>query len=128
METPEFRRRLQDWLAGEATRLERFRTLPTDLDGQFAVLRDLQRLLHDAGWIAVQLKRRKSLQNRFERERYFHFRARCWRFRFRFRGEAFRGQPWFRFGARLFEGRTHLEWNSDRRGGRRQKIRNGRPA
>ena len=51
METPEFRRRLQDWLAGEATRLERFRTLPTDLDGQFAVLRDLQRLLHDAGWL-----------------------------------------------------------------------------
>ena len=51
METPEFRRRLQGWLAGEGPQLERFRTLPTDLDGQFAVLRDLQRLLHDAGWL-----------------------------------------------------------------------------
>ncbi|HEV8625885.1 MAG TPA: acyl-CoA dehydrogenase family protein, partial [Acidimicrobiia bacterium] len=51
METAEFRHQLQSWLADEAGRLQRFRTLPNDLDGQFAVLRDLQRLLYDAGWL-----------------------------------------------------------------------------
>ncbi|MGH9034465.1 MAG: acyl-CoA dehydrogenase family protein [Acidimicrobiia bacterium] len=51
METPEFRTQLTAWLAGHAGELDRFRRLPTDLDGQFKVLRDLQRLLYDAGWL-----------------------------------------------------------------------------
>jgi alkylation response protein AidB-like acyl-CoA dehydrogenase len=46
-----FRAELADWIAAHATDLERFRRLPNDLDGQFTVLRDLQRLLYDAGWL-----------------------------------------------------------------------------
>jgi alkylation response protein AidB-like acyl-CoA dehydrogenase len=51
METTEFRLRLRAWLAEAAGQLERFRTLPTELDGQFAALGALQRLLYDAGWL-----------------------------------------------------------------------------
>ncbi len=51
MENSDFRQGLRAWLDWEAASLERFRTLPPDLDAQFAVLSDLQRLLYDAGWL-----------------------------------------------------------------------------
>jgi alkylation response protein AidB-like acyl-CoA dehydrogenase len=51
VETAAFREGLRPWLATHAGDLGRFRSLPTDLDGQFAALRDLQRLLYDAGWL-----------------------------------------------------------------------------
>src|SRR5438445_13733724 len=50
MDLETFRAELGRWLADHAADLDRFRHLPTDLDGQFAVLGDLQRLLFDAGW------------------------------------------------------------------------------
>lgn len=46
-----FRADLGRWLAGHAAELDRFRHLPPDLDGQFALQGDLQRLLFDAGWL-----------------------------------------------------------------------------
>ena len=51
MDLETFRAELGRWLADHAADLDRFRHLPTDLDGQFAVLGDLQRLLFDAGWL-----------------------------------------------------------------------------
>src|SRR5688572_29028256 len=51
MENSDVRQGLRAWLDWEAASLERFRTLPPDLDAQFAVLSDLQRLLYDAGWL-----------------------------------------------------------------------------
>ena len=51
MDIATFRSELGRWLADHATDLNRFGALPTDLDGQFAVLGDLQRLLYDAGWL-----------------------------------------------------------------------------
>ena len=44
-----FRAEFGRWLADRGAELDRFRHLPTDLDGQFAVLGELQRLLFDAG-------------------------------------------------------------------------------
>src|SRR2546430_8451944 len=46
-----FRAEFGRWLAARGADLARFRNLPTDLDGQFAVLGELQRLLFDAGWL-----------------------------------------------------------------------------
>src|SRR5947207_852073 len=46
-----FRAEFGRWLADHAADLDRFRHLPTDLDGQFAVLGELQRILFDAGWL-----------------------------------------------------------------------------
>src|SRR5256885_16747226 len=51
MDLRPFRAELGRWMADHAADLDRFRHLPTDLDGQFAVLGDLQRLLFDAGWL-----------------------------------------------------------------------------
>jgi alkylation response protein AidB-like acyl-CoA dehydrogenase len=51
MDLETFRAEFGRWLADHAADLDRFRHLPTDLDGQFAVLGDLQRLLFDAGWL-----------------------------------------------------------------------------
>lgn len=51
MELDGFRAGLRQWLDSSAEDLDRFRRLPSDLDGQFVVLRDLQRLLFDAGWL-----------------------------------------------------------------------------
>jgi alkylation response protein AidB-like acyl-CoA dehydrogenase len=47
----DFRAELRHWLVDSASELDRFRGLPTDLDAQFVALRDLQRLLFDAGWL-----------------------------------------------------------------------------
>lgn len=51
MELAAFRAEFGRWLADHAADLDRFRRLPTDLDGQFAALRDLQRVLYGAGWL-----------------------------------------------------------------------------
>jgi len=51
MDLTTFRAEFGRWMAEHAADLDRFRRLPTDLDGQFAVLGDLQRLLYDAGWL-----------------------------------------------------------------------------
>ena len=51
MDLAAFRAEFGRWLAGSAADLDRFRRLPPDLDGQFALLRDLQRRLFDAGWL-----------------------------------------------------------------------------
>jgi len=51
MDLATFRAEFGRWMAGHAADLDRFRRLPTDLDGQFAVLGELQRLLFDAGWL-----------------------------------------------------------------------------
>jgi len=51
MDIATFRSEFGRWLADHATDLDRFGELPIDLDGQFAVLGDLQRLLYDAGWL-----------------------------------------------------------------------------
>lgn len=50
-EIADFRGELAGWLTANAGQLERFRRLPNDLDGQFTVLRDLQRLLYEDGWL-----------------------------------------------------------------------------
>ena len=51
MDLGDFRAELRHWLADSASELDHFRRLPTDLDAQFVALRDLQRLLFDAGWL-----------------------------------------------------------------------------
>jgi alkylation response protein AidB-like acyl-CoA dehydrogenase len=50
-EIEELRADLHAWLSAHAGELKRFETLPNDLDGQFALLGDLQRLLYEAGWL-----------------------------------------------------------------------------
>jgi alkylation response protein AidB-like acyl-CoA dehydrogenase len=49
--TTEFRAGLRGWLENHAGSLEPFRTVPADLDRQFVALRELQRLLYEAGWL-----------------------------------------------------------------------------
>ena len=50
--TPEqLRADLHEWMAAHAGELKRFETIPTELDDQFGMLRELQRLLFDAGWL-----------------------------------------------------------------------------
>jgi len=51
MDLATFRADFGRWMTDHAAELERFQRLPTDLDGQFAVLGDLQRVLFDAGWL-----------------------------------------------------------------------------
>jgi alkylation response protein AidB-like acyl-CoA dehydrogenase len=51
MDIATFRAELGRWLAEHAGDFDRFRHLPTDLDGQFGLLGELQRMLYDAGWL-----------------------------------------------------------------------------
>jgi alkylation response protein AidB-like acyl-CoA dehydrogenase len=51
MDLATFRVEFGRWMADHGADLDRFRRLPNDLDAQFAVLGDLQRLLFDAGWL-----------------------------------------------------------------------------
>jgi alkylation response protein AidB-like acyl-CoA dehydrogenase len=51
MDLATFRAEFGQWMTEHAADLDRFRQLPTDLDGQLSVLGDLQRLLFDAGWL-----------------------------------------------------------------------------
>jgi len=51
MDLATFRQDFRRWMDDHGAELDRFRQLPTDLDGQFAVLGDLQRRLFDAGWL-----------------------------------------------------------------------------
>jgi len=50
---PAVRERFTRWLAEHAGELAPFTKLPTDVDGVFAALSRLQRLLYDAGWIRL---------------------------------------------------------------------------
>lgn len=47
------RERFLRWLAEHTEELAPFTTLPTDVDGVFATLARLQRMLYDAGWIRL---------------------------------------------------------------------------
>ncbi|MWA03234.1 acyl-CoA dehydrogenase [Actinomadura sp. LD22] len=50
---PAVRERLGRWLAEHSAELAPFTELPTDVDGVFASLSRLQRLLYEAGWIRL---------------------------------------------------------------------------
>ncbi|AII10917.1 acyl-CoA dehydrogenase (plasmid) [Rhodococcus opacus] len=43
----------RQWLTDNADELERFRSLPTDMEGIFATLSAMQRVMYDAGWIRL---------------------------------------------------------------------------
>jgi alkylation response protein AidB-like acyl-CoA dehydrogenase len=50
---PAVRDRFRQWLGTHAQELAPFCDLPTDVDGVFATLSRMQRLLHEAGWIRL---------------------------------------------------------------------------
>ena len=51
MDLVTFRAEFGRWLSDHAGDLDRFRHLPSDLDAQFVLLGELQRMLYDAGWL-----------------------------------------------------------------------------
>src|SRR5437870_2260481 len=51
MSLAEHRKRLRAWIADNAEQLEFFSNLRTDMDDQFELVRQYQRLLYDEGWV-----------------------------------------------------------------------------